>query len=368
MADNYISEIILNNFRSYRRGRFGFCREFNILYGPNGRGKTNLLEAISLFSNSRGIRGAQIGEMVSLDAENNYLPDGILFSLFLRLNDHGRLLIMQKSEKKLIKFNDTLQKNSEILSDMLKITYLVPQMDYFFIDSHENRRKFIDKTADMLFTGHYSNVRKYEFFLKERLKILSIQNDHGKWLDIIERKIVDLGTAIANVRNEVVTHLNRIFNEHTSEFPTGKITIDGTIENMFEETKAVDIENFYRKILFLDRDNDAKTKRTNFGVHRSNIIVFNRDKNIRAELCSTGEQKMLLLSLIVARAIFSEQIGRGMVVLLLDEVCSHIDGETRRKLFVELQKLHAQIFLTGTNIDDFSYLVTGDVSKNLIEL
>ncbi|MDR2778655.1 MAG: AAA family ATPase [Rickettsiales bacterium] len=369
MPKNYISEIILNNFRNYRENRFSFCEGFNILSGPNGRGKTNLLEAISLFSNSRGIKGARADEMVSLGARGSSgLPSGVLFSLFLKLGDHSRILIMQRYEKKLIKFNDELQRNSETLADTLKITYLVPQMDYFFIDGQENRRKFVDKTADMLFTNHYGNVKKYEFFLRERMKILLTQSNYGKWLDIVEKKIAELGTAIANVRNEVIERLNRIFSEHTSEFPMGQITINGSVENMFAETKAIEIENFYRKILHSNRNDDAKTKRTNFGVHRSDIVVFNKDKNIRAELCSTGEQKMLLLSMIVTRAIFSEQIGRGTVILLLDEVCSHIDSDTRRKLFIELQKLNAQIFLTGTSIDNFSYIVENGNNCNIIEL
>ncbi|MDR2077359.1 MAG: AAA family ATPase [Rickettsiales bacterium] len=368
MAENYISEIVLNNFRNYQRGKFSFCRGFNILYGPNGRGKTNLLEAISLFSNSRGIRGAQADEMMSLGARNNDLPDGAMFSLFLKLSDYSRILIVQKSEKKLVTFNDELQRNSEMLSDTLKITYLVPQMDYFFIDSPDNRRKFIDKTGDMLFTGHYGNVKKYEFFLRERIKILLTQSNYSKWLDIVEKKIAELGTAIADVRNKTIEYLNRIFEEHTSEFPTGKITIDGFVENMLRETKSIDTEDFYRKTLFLNRGVDSKAKRTSFGLHRSDIVVFNRDKNTRAELCSTGEQKMLLLSLIVTRAIFSKQIGRGIVILLLDEICSHIDDETRRKFFLELEKLNVQTFLSGTAIDNFSHLLESSVEKNLIEL
>ncbi|MDR2777224.1 MAG: AAA family ATPase [Rickettsiales bacterium] len=367
MVEKYISEVILNNFRNYASAAFSFCSGFNIVVGPNGRGKTSLLEAISLVSETRGLRCAQVGDMVSLNGRRETLPDDVLFSVCLKFSDLDRIVLIQKPDRKLVKLNDENLRSTDILVKMLRITYFIPQMDNFFSEDRSGRRRFLDKTAGLLFTDHYDNVKKYEFFLKERMKILLTQSVRDRWLDIVEKKIAELGTAIADVRNKVIGHLNRIFSEYTTEFPTENLSIQGEVEDMFSGARALEIEDFYRKTLLSNRNIDSELKRTNFGVHRSNLGVSNGSNGIRAELCSSGEQRMLLLSLIIARAIFSKQINGGTTILLLDEVCSHIDQRTREKLFLELQKLGIQTFLTGVTREQFDGLESCSNSK-LIEL
>ena len=212
----------------------------------------------------------------------------------------------------------------------------------------------------MLFTNHYDNVKKYEFFIKERLRVLENQNN-DKWLDIIEKKIVDLGVSIANVRNETLERLNSLFENYTTEFPTEKISMNGIIENMLEKNNSLTVEKFYHDKLIENRTIDKENKRTNFGIHKSDMIVFNKYKKMNANLCSTGEQKMLLISLIIVRTLFSKQ--NGLPILLLDEICSHLDEKTRLSLFRELKRLNVQTFLTGLEKSDFLYL-----SNNFIEL
>ncbi len=360
MEKHYISEIVVNSFRNYFNKKIEFKSDFNIIVGPNGIGKTNILEALSLFSNSRGLRNANIDELVNINnkiEKKNIIPNEkqILFSLFIKFFDYTKneILILQREDKKLIKYNNEILKSANLLTDLLKISWLTPQMDNFFIDASSERRKFIDKTAEMLFINHCENVKKYEFFLKERMKILTTQTIRDKWLDIVERKIVQLGTSIASVRNQVVDYLNEIFENQTKNFPIGNIKIDGDVEKLIEEKKSVEVENFYSKTLFENRVEDARMKRTNFGIHRSDVKVINKEKNIDASLCSTGEQKMLLISLIIVKALFSKKIDKGIPILLLDEICSHIDKNTKQKLFDELLKMNIQIFLTGINENDF---------------
>lgn len=366
MSNQYISKIVLNNFRNYVNAQFDFFDDYNIIVGQNGLGKTNLLEAISLFSNSKGLRKATINELVNLNRNKNLLPLNTLFSLFIEYkNDDGnnKLLLLQNEDKKIIKLNeDTLRKTS-FLTNILKITWLIPQMDQFFTTSSSERRKFIDRTAELLFVDHYDNVNKYDFFLKERMKILTIQTMNDKWLDIVERKIVQLGVSIANVRNTIIGYLNNIFENNTTNFPTGFLEINGVIENMMLNKKSIDVEEFYLQTLIKNRIDDAIQKRTNFGVHKSDIIVLNKNKNMPAHLCSTGEQKMLLISLIIVRVIFTKQLKNGIPILLLDEICSHIDERTKMLLFDELKNLNIQIFLTGIKKEDFSYL-----SNNFIKI
>ncbi|MBO4956796.1 MAG: AAA family ATPase [Rickettsiales bacterium] len=374
MSDQFISEIVLNNFRNYANAKFNFYSDFNIIAGPNGIGKTNLLEAISLFSNSKGIRKATTQELINLRNKTNnknnnnniQLPNDILFSLFLKYTknkDESKLLILQKEDKKLLKHNDDILKKGSLLTNILKITWLTPQMDSFFTGASADRRKFIDRTAELLFSDHYDNVKRYEFFVKERMKILTTQTMNDRWLDIVEKKIVQLGVSIASVRNDTVNYLNNIFENNTKNFPTGYILINGIIENMLVNSKAIEVEDLYLKTMFNNRSEDAISKRTNFGIHKSDIIIMNKFKNMLASLCSTGEQKMLLISLIFVRAIFTKQLNNGIPILLLDEICSHIDNNTRELFFEELRNLNIQTFLTGTKKEDFLSL-----SNNFINI
>lgn len=369
MNIQYISELVLNNFRNYSNISFNFYKDFNLIVGSNGIGKTNLLEALSLFSNSRGIRKSPINDLININNDghkNNLLSDDILFSLFIKIKneeEQNKITILQKIDKKIIKYNDESLKKSGLLSNYLKITWLTPQMDSFFIGASSDRRKFIDKTAELLFCDHYDNVKKYEFFLKERIKILSNEIINNRWLDIVEKKIVQLGVAIAAIRNNVIDCLNNIFKTNTSNFPTGYIEINGEIENMIRNNKSIEVENFYLKMLFDNRKNDLNLKRTNFGIHKSDITIINKYKNMPANLCSTGEQKMLLISLIFVRTIFTKQLNNGIPILLLDEICSHIDDNTRKLFFEELKKINIQTFLTGTKKEDFL-----DLSNNFIKI
>jgi DNA replication and repair protein RecF len=308
-----------------------------------------------------------VSDLVLIGQKNEELPSDVLFSLFIKFANGDRILILQKSDRRFIKVNDRLLRNTNLLAELLKITYLIPQMDYFFVDNHAIRRRFIDRTVTLLSTEHYGNVKKYDFFLRERMKILITRDHRDNWLDVVEGKIAELGTAIASARNNTVQHLNKIFREYTTEFPRGQISIGGPVESRLLEEKTPEVENFYRKTLFSNRNGDLKSKRTNFGIHRSTIEVLQRDKNIRAELCSTGEQKMLLLALVVIRTIFSREIGQGTTILLLDEVCSHIDDETRGKLFSELKNLGVQTFISGTNPQNFTDLLDVGSNSRLIE-
>lgn len=363
MPGRYIAEITLNNFRNYHSKTISFREGINVIVGNNGVGKTNILEAISLFSNFRGIRSANIRELVSITNSNNSLPKDVLFSIFVRFSGMEKMLLLQKGDGKFFSYNENHLKNSSELSNILGLTYFIPQMDSFFIGASSSRRKFLDRTSDLLFINHLDNVRKYEFFLKERMKILTTQDKYDNWLDIVERKIAELGASIASVRNNTLEYLNNILQNDIANFPTGRIELLGDVEKLLLELKATDVENIYRENLAKFRTEDKTLKRTSYGVHRSDILLFHKGKNMVASLCSTGEQKILLMSLIVAKTIFSKKISKGTTILLLDEVCSHIDQNTKKILFEELKKLDIQIFMTGIDAKDFD-----NIQNNVIEL
>ena len=360
--DDYISTIVLNNFRNYNSKKIDFFKDFNVIIGNNGVGKTNLLEAITVFSNSRGLRNATAEELINIYQKQN-LPNNIDYSLLMNLNNGTKILITYGDLKKNIKINGENIKKNSILNNFLKITFLIPQMETFFIDSSSIRRKFLDKTAELVFTNHYDNVKKYEYFIKERMKLITEEKINENWLNIVENKIANLSISIASIRNETLSLLNKIFFDYTKNFPTGILSIDGEIENMMNNKKAEEVKEYITQQLRNNRTIDSQTKKTNLGIHRSDLYVYNREKNIKANLCSNGEQKMLLISLILVRCIFSKQTEAGFPVLLLDEVCSHLDENTKQKLFDELKSLNIQIFLTGLCEEDFKGLSTNNYIK-----
>lgn len=360
----YISEIILNNFRNYSNKNFEFSNDFNIIIGENGVGKTNILEAISIFGDLKGFRKSETIELISLnDYKNEFLPKNVLYSLFIKIknSDYETITIICTKDNndkyvKTVRINNQILRKHSLLNNILKINYLIPQMDTFFIDASSIRRKFLDTTGSLLYINHYEMVKKYEFFVKERMKILMSENKDIKWLEIIEKKIVETGVAIASVRNEIIDNLNNIYNNYELTFPVGLIKIKGTIENMLLNNKAIDVEKYYLTTLKNNRLLDLKARKTTFGIHKSDLEIIHKEKNIPAGLCSTGEQKLLLISLIIIRCIFCKNINKGLVILLLDEICSHLDKKTKNLLFFELNKLNIQVFITGLNQDDFEIL------------
>ncbi|MDR2760631.1 MAG: DNA replication and repair protein RecF [Rickettsiales bacterium] len=363
MDDAHIFELTLNNFRNYSGKKFAFSGDINIIVGNNGAGKTNILEALSLFSNSNGLRNAPKDELTNVNRNCPFLPPNILYSILISFSSGEKISVTQEKERKIIKINGEIVRRASVLNDFLNITFLAPHMDNFFMENSSVRRKFLDKTAEIMFREHYENVKKYEFFVKERMKILTEQKWDDNWLNIVEKKIVSLGVGIAETRNEVVELLNRIFSSFTENFPTGNLEIVGEIENLLGPKKSMEVEKFFLERLRDGRMDDARNKRTALGAHRSDIVALHAGKKMRADLCSTGEQKMLLVSLILARCIFSKLHGAGLPVLLLDEACSHLDEEARLKLFQELRNISVQTFITGIKREDFTNL-----GGNIIEL
>ena len=371
MFNQYISEIVINNFRNYLTKKIDFSKNTNIIIGNNGSGKTSILEAIYFFEELKSFRKSEILDIVNFNKNQNpFLQPDILFSLYIKLVgcDFTKSSIVYREDKdtykRIIKIDDENVKKVSDMKNLFKITYLIPQMDQFFIDQSATRRKFLDKTANLLFVDHYETVKKYEFFIKERLRILLSEKIDQNWLKVVEKKIVELGVSIASIRNETINIMNNIFNAYKLSFPIGILKIDGIIENMLYEKKSIDVENFYLDNLKQNRVNDINLKRTNFGIHKSDLVLIHKEKNIKASLCSTGEQKLLLIALMFVRCIFSKNINKGMPILLLDDIASYLDQKTRQSLFLEIEKLNIQTFITGIDMGIFKNVQ----NANFIEL
>ncbi len=368
----YIKTLILNNYRVYNNANFSFLPNINIIYGRNGVGKTNILESISFLSPGKGLFSSNINDVLRItdkqtfnynwsvfaNVENNDIADTL--AVFSE-NDNGIL-------KKKIKINGNSVRSQEELSKVFNIIWLTPEMQNFFNDDKSVRRKFLDKAVYIIDNQHSSRVAKYEFLLKERMKVLQDDMKFDKnWLSILEDKIAEVGISIAVTRNDIVRHLNRILFNYDFNFPKFTILIDGTFENlMLDNITAIKAEEKFREVLFNNRQQDRESKRTNDGVHKSDLRLFYQNKNIDAQFCSTGEQKLFLVSFTILKALMCKEFNKAAPIVLLDEIFSYLDKTRKIELFNELLKLDIQSFITGTDISIFNDLL-GE-NTNVIDL
>jgi len=365
--NSYISKLILTNFRNYKNASFTFSEDLNVIYGKNGVGKTNILESISLLSPGRGFRSANIPELSTIKESAHVVDQGLksyefqnlLWCVYTKVENHSFFNnvsvfanlkdLQEETYKKNIQLNDKIITEQGLLNNVSNVIWLTPQMNQLFNAPSSTRRKFLDRIVYLIDSSHCSRVAKYEKLLRERIKILSSEFNYDKnWVTAVERKIAELGVAIAASRNETLMHLNRIFSQYNLNFPVAKIYLEGYFEKYLEQgNSALSCEEEFIRKLYESRNDDAMSKRSNVGVHKSDMKVVFADKNLEARHCSTGEQKLLLISITLAKALMCNVLNKARPILLLDEVCSYLDEEKRSVLFRELIKLNTQCFMTG---------------------
>jgi DNA replication and repair protein RecF len=364
MQTTFISDISLFNFRNYKSMNFEFCDGINIIFGKNGIGKTNILEALSFLSQGKGLRSDNLENILLQKSykncvnknSTNYDFPNILWSVFVKIqnSDFDNLSIYaticdDEKIKKLIKV-DNENKSQTFLNTVFNVFWLTPNMNGFFNGSSAIRRKFLDKAVNIIDNEHLKRLNKYEFLIKERMKILIGEEKFDeKWVSVLEKEIAEIGIAIAVARNEIIDYLNKVFKEYYFYFPSLDISIKGYFEDLVKKEKSLKCEEKYIQLLKENRGIDAQIKKMRIGIHKSDIQIVYKDKNMFAELCSTGEQKLMLISLTLAKVIICNMLKKAKPILLLDEVCSHLDNSKKSELFKEIEKLKVQSFLTGVH-------------------
>ena len=358
----YIKDLILTNYRVYKNKKFSFEPNINIIYGKNGIGKTNILESLSFLTAGKGMLGANIGDVLRITEQPviNYN-----WTIFANIEDNNIAIYSENDNnilKKKIKINGNIVRSQEELNKILNVLWLTPDMQTLFIDEKANRRKFLDRIVYIVDNNHSSRINKYEFLVKERMKVLQDSKKFDEhWLTVLEEKIAETGISIAVARNQVIRHLNRILVNYDFDFPKFIITIDGKFENLLlDNITAMQAEEEFRKILKDNRQQDNETKRTAEGVHKSDLRLFYQTKNMDAQFCSTGEQKLFLISFTILKALLCKELNKPQPIILLDEVFSYLDKNKKLELFNELLKLNVQSFITGTDITIFSDILPND--------
>lgn len=361
MSDGYAAKVVvqqlkLSNYRNYRTFSVNFSGKHVVFTGHNGAGKTNLLEAISLLSPGRGLRRSTYGDLICANADNNsFVVFAKLYSALFDEVDIGTTCDNADGGRK-VRINGT-STSADRLTDYCRISWLIPAMDGLFTGSASDRRRFLDRMVLSIDPSHGRRVLDFEKLMRSRNRLLLDGNTNNGWFDALETQMAELATAIAAARIDVIRLLDGgKENDSHDVFPHPILVIEGLLEQALINQSAIDVEEHYRQKLHDGRPLDRAAGRTLEGPHRSDMKVFYAQKNMPAALCSTGEQKSLLMGLILAHAKITAQISGMAPILLLDEMAAHLDEQRRVALFNILDELGGQSFMTGTDRQLFSAL------------
>ena len=333
-----LTQLKLSHFRSHKASEVSCDSRPVAIYGPNGAGKTNILEAVSLFSPGRGIRRASAQEMTRRPEALGWKLTGLL------QGPEGAQEIETWSEAgaaRQVKINDKSTPQTK-LATLCRVIWLIPAMDRLWIEGAEGRRRFLDRTALSFFPNHAENALTYEKTMRERNRLLKEQIRDAHWYKALEEQMATCAAQIHANRMATVTALTEAQQATTTAFPIAELDLQQT-----EGESPITAADF-KEAFAESRSRDIAAGRTLVGPHRSDLYAAYIAKGVPAADCSTGEQKALLISLILANArALAERIGTPPI-LLLDEVAAHLDADRRAALYDELTALRAQAWMTGT--------------------
>lgn len=353
-----VSKLILTNFRNYSDLVLELDSSPVVITGANGSGKTNILEAISFLSPGRGLRGIKLDDADKRDADEKRWPWAI--SSRISCGDEEIQIgtgrdISSASNKRIVKIDGNIIKGQAELAHSFSVMWLTPQMDGLFLSPSSDRRKFLDRLVYNFNPEHASLVYSYEYAVRERSRLLQ-ENGDAAWISVLEAKMAEKSVAIAIARVDAVNIIQESIYKAPTVFPKAELSIDGYVESLVVKSPALEIEELLKQKIYDARRDDFRTGRTSIGTHRSDFKVTHTLKNMPAEFCSTGEQKALLLSIILAEARAKAMWKNNVPVLLLDEVVAHLDANRRAALFEEFLAMGTQVWMTGTDTSLFADL------------
>ena len=384
-AGLWLNRLLVTQFRCYAQAELRLDPAPVVLTGPNGAGKTNLLEAISFLSPGRGLRGARLSEIDRrLPGAETGTPWAVAATVMTpdgprdlgSGRDPGQHARAQNigargvagaggpgglggglgRERRLVRVDGNAARGQQALSEVLSLVWLTPQMDALFREGAGGRRRFLDRLVYGFDPEHSARCNAYEHSLRERARLLKTGQGDAAWLASLEDSLATRGVAIAAARLDMVERLQRACDDAEGPFPKVILGLDGAVEGWLRAGPALDAEDKLRDGLAARRRQDAESGGAGLGPHRSDLLAQHRAKGIAAELCSTGEQKALLIAILLAHARLLTLERGAAPLLLLDEVAAHLDATRRAALYEEILGLGAQAWLTGTDAADFDGL------------
>ncbi len=373
----WLSRLVVSNFRCYEHAELEADGRPVVLAGPNGAGKTNLLEAISYLAPGRGLRRAKLSEVDRIPppgpgggngkagvsgapgawavAATVMTPDGAR-ALGTGRDPAGDGAEVRVRERRLVKIDGALVRGQQSLGEIMATVWLSPRMDGLFRDGASSRRRFLDRLVYGFDPAHAGRVAAYEQALRERARLLRAGGADNAWLAVLEESMARHGIAIAAARRDSVRRLAQACAAGVGPFPVVGLGLVGEVEAALEDRAALAVEDDLRERLASARARDAGNGGAAAGPHRSDLAVTHLERDLPAALCSTGEQKTLLISIVLAHARLLALHRGAAPLLLLDEVAAHLDDVRRAALFDEVLGLGAQAWLTGTDAAVFATL------------
>lgn len=367
-----VKRLTLADFRNYAYLRINTDLNPVIITGENGSGKTNILEAISFLTPGRGLRSARLSDIKriapclvpddyiagktawavsSIVCNNNedYEIGTGIESSFRESDDE-----MRSFDRRVVKIDGQKITSQSDLGKYISAIWLTPQMDRMFRGGSQPRRSFLDRLVYAFDIEHAKRTANFEHLYREWFQLIKSGRSDGHWLASLEENMASVGVAIAAARRELIARLNTfILHEPDDVFPNVELSLEGTIEQMLDSKPAIDVEDYYIGLLQKQRKNVLYSEYVD-GVNRTDFKVLYKKKRMPAELCSTGEQKSLLVGIIMAQT-KCQTLDKGFApVLLLDEVAAHLDDAKREALLTKIRELNVQAWITATDPNLFA--------------
>lgn len=356
-SSQWVQLLSLQNFRCYDSFTLEVDQRPVVLTGENGAGKTNILEALSFLSPGRGLRRTKLSQAINL----SHLEKG--WAVFSKISTPegleeigtGIASVESGEDRRLIKLNQTPISQVDLL-EKVSVFWVTPQIDQILTESMSTRRRFFDKLVASFFPAHGQHLYRYDYALRERSRLLKDGGGDPHWLSVLEQKMAQEGMAITSLRHLFLAEITPLIHLSSSGFPQAQISLEGVVESLCLSMPALEAEEKIEGLLRDTRAEDTRLGGSQIGPHQTQVQFFHMERKKFAEFCSTGEQKALLLSLILANCRLHKKSKSRTPILLLDEVVAHLDKERRETLYKEILDLGMQCWMTGTEQRVFSSL------------
>ena len=366
-----VRRIQLQDFRSYAALDLRLQTRAVVLTGDNGAGKTNLIEALSLLTPGRGLRRAEFAEIARVGGDGRWAVSVEIDEDTGDSRQLGTGLDGAEAGGRRCRIDRTVVASAKAFADHLRVVWLTPAMDGLFAGSSTERRRFLDRIVLTVDAEHATRVNALDRALRNRNRILEdgrAGSLNRAWADAAEREVAGIAVAVAAARLDTVERLSELIRagrDDTSPFPWAEVALDGAVETSLGQHPALEVEDRYRAMLRDNRPRDMAAGRTTVGPHLSDLAVRHGPKGIEAARASTGEQKALVVGLVLAQARLVSAMSGIAPLVLLDEVAAHFDPARRRALFAALDALGGQVFMTGA--DPAAFADAADAARVVVE-
>jgi DNA replication and repair protein RecF len=353
-GQNLLTRLTLTDFRSYAMLRFTPVARVNVFAGANGTGKTNLLEAISLLVPGRGLRGAKFSELARRGA--NASGSWAVAAQFSDGLEIGTGMADNAPDRRIFRLNGAKPRTQAEVGETLAAVWLTPQMDRLFTDTASGRRKFLDRLVLALEPGHAREIAGFEAASAQRNRLLAEGGEAG-WLAALEDAMARHAVAATAARTSLLLRLNAAIEAGRADpFPRVALALACGIAERLAASPAVELEDELRGALAQARAQDAAQKSPSLGPQKADFLIADAASGRPAALSSTGQQKSMLLGIVLGHAAMIEASRGQAPILLLDEPLVHLDAARRAALFAALNGARYTAWLTGTDLEQFSPL------------